>query len=191
MIESEAGKVDLNAATFELLKSLFSIVGVTDDQSAALAAAVIDWRDQDDLVHLNGAESPQYRSANLPYGAKNEPFDSIEELRMVLGVTPDIFTKASSALTVYTHQRSVDPTVLAPLLRDALHNLPEWSQQGGRTATVGMVAPSTTSPLLGHSFTIRATAQTHKGNTFARNVVIRITGDRARPYQILAWRQDQ
>ena len=34
---------------------------------------------------LNGAEDADYEAEGLPYGAKDGPFQSVEELRQVLG----------------------------------------------------------------------------------------------------------
>jgi general secretion pathway protein K len=46
-----------------------------------LVDAILDWRDEDDLHLVNGAEDPDYKAAGLPYGAKDGPFDSLEELQ--------------------------------------------------------------------------------------------------------------
>ena len=40
---------------------------------------------------MNGAENDYYQSLNEPYQCKNGNFDSIEELLLVRGVTPELF----------------------------------------------------------------------------------------------------
>ena len=54
-----------------------------------IAAAIIDWIDQDDNTE-SGAETDYYATLDPPYAAKNGPFDTIEELLLVKGVTPEI-----------------------------------------------------------------------------------------------------
>lgn len=53
--------------------------------------AIIDWIDADDEPRPEGAESDYYESLETPYACKNGPLDSIEELLLVVGVTPEIY----------------------------------------------------------------------------------------------------
>jgi type II secretory pathway component PulK len=79
----EASKLNLNTATLEMLEAL---PRMTPD----LAAAIIDWRDADSKVTPGGAEDETYLRKNPPYRCKNAPFESVDELRLVEGATPDI-----------------------------------------------------------------------------------------------------
>lgn len=85
----ESARLDLNSATPGQLKKLF---GMTIPENAenpldinALVDAVVDWRDQDDSPSPNGAESEYYKTLKPPYGAKNAPFSTVEELLLVRG----------------------------------------------------------------------------------------------------------
>jgi general secretion pathway protein K len=53
--------------------------------------SILDWKDVDTGHRLNGAEDDYYQTLNPPYKAKNNRFDSVEELLLVRGVTPDYF----------------------------------------------------------------------------------------------------
>jgi general secretion pathway protein K len=53
--------------------------------------SILDWRDPNDLHRLNGAEDEYYQSLKEPYHCKNGNLDSVEELLLVRGVTPDLF----------------------------------------------------------------------------------------------------
>jgi type II secretory pathway component PulK len=66
-----------------------------------IAACIIDWRDADDVELEGGAEKEHYSSLDRPYKCKNAPFTVPEELRLVKGVTGDVFEKMKGFVTVY------------------------------------------------------------------------------------------
>lgn len=102
-VVDESGKIDLNGADAGLLSALFRVVGVEQPQADAIAAAIIDWRDPDDLTQpQGGAEDPQYAAAGLPYGAKDAPFETVAEVLQVLGMTPELFARVEPDLTIHT-----------------------------------------------------------------------------------------
>jgi len=79
----EASKLNLNTATVGMLELL---PGMT----AELAAAIVDWRDEDSEPSENGAEDEVYARLNPPRRAKNAPFETVEELRLVNGATIEL-----------------------------------------------------------------------------------------------------
>lgn len=102
-IVDESGKIDLNAADAALLSSLFRGLGAEDGRADAVAGAIVDWRDADDLTQpMGGAEAPQYAQAGLPYGAKNAPFETVGELEQVLGMDRALYESAAPHLTVFS-----------------------------------------------------------------------------------------
>ncbi len=121
----ENARIDLNVATPEILQELLLSAGVEDARATEIRDAILDWRDADDQRQLNGAEDPQYKEAGRPYGAKDAAFDSVEELRMVLGMTPEIFESVASALTVHSRRRTVNPLFAS---RQVLSALPGMDQ---------------------------------------------------------------
>jgi general secretion pathway protein K len=90
-IIDEESKLNLNTATADMLRRLFSATGVKDILLDTIVDSIIDWRDPDDLHHLNGAEEDYYRSLPEPYSSKDGNFDAVEELLLVKGMTPEIF----------------------------------------------------------------------------------------------------
>jgi hypothetical protein len=52
--------------------------------------AILDWRDADSTQGANGAESAYYNGLTPPYNCKNQPFETLEELLYVRGITPEI-----------------------------------------------------------------------------------------------------
>nr|WP_242467550.1 type II secretion system protein GspK [Thiocapsa imhoffii] len=88
---NESSRIDLNEASPELLSALLTVLGVAEGEAVALAAAMVDWRDEDDLALLHGAEAAEYRQQERAVGPKNAPFMVVEELLQVLGMTPELY----------------------------------------------------------------------------------------------------
>ncbi len=89
-IVDESGKVDINTASELLLKNLLVNAGVDVDDADIIVDSVMDWKDEDDLHRLHGAENDYYSSLPNPYKAKNADFDTLEELLLVKGMTPEV-----------------------------------------------------------------------------------------------------
>ena len=90
IINDEDGKLNINTAAHEQLKYIFIESGLDPDEAADIADSIIDWRDTNDFHMLNGAEEDYYRDLDEPYSCKDGPFDSIEELLLVKGMTEEI-----------------------------------------------------------------------------------------------------
>lgn len=68
----------------------------------SLADAFVDWLDNDDTPRVGGAESAYYLSLPYPYRAKNDLFDTLDELRLVRGMTAERFEKLKPFLTIHS-----------------------------------------------------------------------------------------
>lgn len=90
-VSDETGKVDLNRASPEVLQRLFEALGLDRRSAQALVDAVEDWRDPDSYHRLNGAEESYYLALPGSYRPANADFQSVEELLLVRGVTPELF----------------------------------------------------------------------------------------------------
>jgi general secretion pathway protein K len=113
-VYNERSRIDLNQATPEQLRALYDVLlGPDADEDEILrnqlVDAIIDWRDEDDLTQLNGAEDGDYDSAGLPYGARDDRFQSVEELRQVLGMTPALYRRLAPHLSVDNDSGEIDP----------------------------------------------------------------------------------
>lgn len=82
-LEDEAGKININTAPAEILAELPGL-------NSEIAHAIVDWRDDDDDVanEGEGAEESYYLSLSPPYIPRNAPFETLEELLLVRGITP-------------------------------------------------------------------------------------------------------
>ena len=80
------GQVD--PLTRDRLARLFIVLNIT----GVTVDALIDWIDQDDqTVSAYGAEDGQYLMADPSFRAANQPFVSITELRLIEGMTEEIY----------------------------------------------------------------------------------------------------
>lgn len=94
-IMSESGKIDINALDDNsgiILKNLLRNSGVEEEDADIIVDSLLDWKDSGDADarRLHGAESEYYMSLPNPYKAKNANFDTVEELILVKGMTPEI-----------------------------------------------------------------------------------------------------
>lgn len=120
---AESGKIDINKADKKLLDSLMAYAPVESaKEQSQLVGAILDWRDADDLLNIDGAEKKEYQKAGLKYQPRNKPFQSIEELQLVLGMNETIFQWLKPLVTVYSGQPKVD---LQQASRAVLQVLPD------------------------------------------------------------------
>lgn len=105
---SESGKVDINVADQALLQALLSQVPIDEEQQTKLVGAIMDWRDQDDLLNIEGAEKKEYQDAGLKYQPRNKPFQTLEELQMVLGMDENVYNWLEPIMTVYSGRPGVN-----------------------------------------------------------------------------------
>lgn len=82
-LTDEAGKINLNSASLEMLQSL---PGMT----AELAASIIDWRDEDTDVTTGGAESEYYLLRSDGYQCKDAPLETVEEILLIKGASEEL-----------------------------------------------------------------------------------------------------
>lgn len=125
-ITDEHGKIDLNQGHPTLLQGMFLAVGVDQDEAVALADAIQDWRDTDQLRRLYGAESEEYLAAGLPEPG-NRPFEQLEELLNVLGMTPELYALVKPALTLHSQRPTINPLMAPRLVLLALPGISEAS----------------------------------------------------------------
>ncbi len=132
----EAGKFNLNRVNDDVLRRIFIHLGVDEKVTNILADSIMDWRDEDDLHRLNGAESDYYLSLSPAYTARNGPFDSVEDLLWVQGVTPELFYGSEEQVgfkDIFTvdspagvNLRTASPAVCVALLGVSLQKCQEF-----------------------------------------------------------------
>lgn len=196
-ITDESGKIDLNQPDTQVLRSVLLSFDLTEEEADKLIGAITDWRDSDDLLSINGAEKNEYKSAGLTYSPRNQPFATIEELQMVLGMTPALYEQLEPLLTVFANGGAVNPAKAPEKLLSALPNSnPElarsYVQERTKNAREGLPE---TNPLwaatngnASQSYTILAEAMPAEGVSAAISAVVRRGQSRSGlPFTILKW----
>ena len=195
----ESGKIDINSASDALLRGLLINAGLNEDDATKLLDAILDWRDADSLVRPHGAEEAEYRAAGLTYRPANGPFQSIEELQLVLGMRPELYRRIAPMITVFSHQPGVN-TALAS--RDVLLAIPnvtaemvdQYIQQREQARAAGMPLPVFQQAVAFNSpgsllTSVRAEARLDDGTYFAREAVALVRSTPRRPVTYVEWRE--
>jgi len=200
-VSDESGKIDINTAPAELIARLFNTFDIPEEQASALADALVDFRDEDSLSQLNGAEDEDYLNEGLPWEAKDDLFTSLEELQRVFGMQPWIFQAMLPYVTIHSRQKGVNPEV-APLqvllaLSDESPNaLLEYVEQRRESHRDGLALPP--APVIarkfasrsrGVTYTLAAMAQTELGKRASITTTVRLRRSRNRlAIETLDWR---
>ncbi len=89
-ISSEGARLNLNFLLLthheDVLVSLFTHWGMKMDAAQHAADCLNDWVTPGDLPSLNGAKAAAYAQAGLPQRPSHEPFESWDEVALVMGV---------------------------------------------------------------------------------------------------------
>jgi len=101
----EERKININYADKDTLGRLFSgAAGLDMTEAAAVAHAIVDWRDANDVLRNhedNLSERLHYVREGYGYIPRNMPFASVEELLLVDGVNNDVFLSVRDLVTVF------------------------------------------------------------------------------------------
>ncbi len=118
IIEDESGRIPVhklvsgsayNQQYRDILARFLSLpeFDLKPDQVESIIDSIKDWLDSDEDISGRGAESAYYQTLAPQYNSKNGALDSLDELLLVQGITPEIFFGAEGKpgirdfLTVY------------------------------------------------------------------------------------------
>jgi len=184
-IRPETAKVDLNVAVPDLLLALLAARGVPQAAAKRYVAEILDWRDTDSEAGSGGAEAAEYLSAGKSYTPTNQGFSTVSELSLLLHGSRDLATCLDPDVTVYSAQASLDLGSASAKVRQAAELM------GLAPSPRSVVAQS--SIATGHAiesgavFEISLTAKDDAtGRSSSRQIIVRVTGNSAKPIMLLA-----
>jgi general secretion pathway protein K len=201
MVTDERGKIDINAADEQTLTKLFLTNGMEETEAMELAAAVLDWTDQDELARPQGAEESEYTALGYEVGPANRDFIMTAELLQVIGLPWELYKKMEPGLTVWSNANLPNPAY-AP--KEALLALPDMTEEEAlnfveqRHSQEGIGQQPLTLPNgqvavaqgQGVTYSIVAKATLANGVWDQVEATIRLDGNQGRsPYKILRWQE--
>ena len=199
---SEAARVDLNSAPKETLASLFEVLGVEQKAASEIADRVVGWRTKAKPNTANDEEA-LYLAAGLGYSPRQAPFAHVNELSLVLGLSPAVVERALPYVTVFGKSAEIDVLLAAPEVIAALPGMtPEVlndflkqrsSLPRDPKAVAAALGPAKAAATLPEpkAYRLLTTMRFDNGRRASTEAVISLGPEKDKdPYKVLAW-QDQ
>ena len=199
---SEAARVDLNKASKEMLSNLFEVLGAEPKAASDIADRIVGWRTQAKPNAANDEEA-LYLASGLAYSPRQAPFAHVNELSLVLGVSPAMVERALPFVTVYSKSADVDvllaqPEVVAALpgmtpeaLNDFLKQRPALPRDPKAiAAALGPAKGAATLPEP-KAYRVVTAIRFDNGRRTSTEAVVALGREKEKvPYNVLSW-QDQ
>jgi general secretion pathway protein K len=116
---SESARINLNMASRSMIAGLFAALGAQGEAAGQFADRVVAWRSPAG-ANAQDEEDGLYRAAGLKYLPRRAPFESVDELSLVLGLPAAIVERALPFVTVYSGMAEINVLDAAPEVIAAL-----------------------------------------------------------------------
>jgi general secretion pathway protein K len=171
-VSEEAGKINPNVVSGEILEGLLWAAGY----DSRIADRILDWRSPGQFPRRYGAKATQYRDAGRPFGPPGSPVLDLDELGLVLGVSPAIVNDLKADLTL-AYQGAPVPGLAGPRVLEALVIAHELAP-----------AAPPASPDPARAVCITAAAHGADGSEATRRACVRLDpGYPGLPWRVLEW----
>ena len=198
--QSEAARIDLNAAPKPLLAGLFLVLGARREYAETYADRVISWRTAQSRDQTS--ESLAYRTAGLAYEPRGAKFPNASELTLVRDLPAGLVERALSYVTVFNGRPQVNILDAAPEVIAALPGIN--SERLNAVLAQRQASPDDGKALLALLGEARQYATIEAGKTVRANVkitfdngqkassevVILIFDEGDEPYSVLSWHDE-
>ena len=176
-LRDEAGRINPNLASPELLEALFRAIGRDPESARQLASAIGEWIGNTASPRPKAVVLADYRQAGRDYAPPGAPLESIDELADVVGMTPATLATLRPHLSLFAPAEP-NPQHADPLVAAALEVL----------ARVGAPAALLTGAAA-ENRTVRIAVIAHgPGNAVAtRTAIVKVGPAQVGGYAIVAW----
>jgi general secretion pathway protein K len=204
VFQTEAARIDLNAAPKELLVGLLAGFGASPLDVGGYADRIIAWRTKSAVQNVidTDPENSLYQSAGLSYTPRHAPFTHVSELWLVQGIPPVLIGRMLPFVTVFSGKAQVDVIDAAPQVLAALPGMtPEIVNAIVTARDAGTLDRKSLPDLLGgvgqgaassadagRSFRVGVRVAFDNGRRSAAEAVIVLPDDGPVPYRVLSWR---
>jgi general secretion pathway protein K len=184
VVTDERGKLDVNQTPPALLQALFTTLGADLDTARTAGNSIGEWRTQQPPnPETDSPTTVAYRMDGRQWGPPGTEIQRLDELKLVLGMTPALYAASVPYLTVGLEQGPwlayASPVVLAALAR------------AKRDSGLTVDAADPRGPVV---LRIEARASGPDGASFIRHVLLRLDGTLSGPawkYRILDWQDGE
>jgi general secretion pathway protein K len=200
----EAARIDLNAASPQLMTNFFKALGLQPAQAEQYAERIDGWitapRPKSTFVTSDNSEEALYRAAGRSYAPRGASFANIDELHLLVDVPPAVVERMKPFVTVYSGRAEIDVLDAAPEVVAAIPGLTPNMLSALAEAQKAGADPQVVNRILG-ALPLAGVATIEPGNTYRVQVRIRydngrqdaaevviLTGRADKPYQVLWWR---
>ncbi|NBS16378.1 MAG: general secretion pathway protein GspK [Gammaproteobacteria bacterium] len=195
-IIDEGGKVDVNVAQEQTLKAVLKLALQNEEQATQLTDAIIDWRDADDIKRNMGAEAEDYKAKGMKALPQNRNFMVMDELRGVMGLSPDLYRKLENWFTLYSgsdglNTQKASKEVLTALLGGDERAVANFMQQRqlGAPAPLPPIPGINTSGSSDMAYSVIAESEIDDHQVFGVLATIRRgPGANGSPFTMLRWK---
>jgi general secretion pathway protein K len=212
-LADETRKINPNLASDTLLAALFEVSGIDHSAAQRLGAAVADWVGAP--AQEGAAKSDPYRAAGRSYSAPHAPVESLDELGLVLGMTPEILASVRPYLSIYAEAATPDARIAPLVIQRALAMAARARKEGedepsapsggaaqpavpqpGAMALPAAAVPSAkpgakpAAPEEERMIEAKITAHSRDGGVFVRYAVLKLAPECGKASSVLDWRRD-
>jgi general secretion pathway protein K len=120
--KSEAARINLNMAPRTVIARLFTALGAPPEAADQYADRVVAWR-RSARQNVQDEEDALYLAAGSKYLPRRAPFNSVDELSLVLGLPTALVERALPFFTVYSGIAEVNILYAAPEVVAALPDM--------------------------------------------------------------------
>lgn len=195
---SEATRIDLNAASKNLLAGLFMALGAGKDDADQYANRVIEWR----TPPRHQRSDHSFTNPAIDYPRRRGKFPHPAELARVRDLPPDLVRRALPLVTVYSGIAKVNILDAAPQVIAALPGMNSdrlnailAAQQNGRLDAQNLtelLGPSRgfVTTQAGRTFRVTVNMSFQDGRRISSEAVILLFSNGPEPFSVLSWRDN-
>jgi general secretion pathway protein K len=212
-LADETRKINPNLASGALLSALFEVSGVDHSMARRLGTAVADWVSAEAPAPDGVVKPDPYRAAGRSYSAPHAPIESLDELGLVLGMTPQILASVRPYLTIHAEAAAPDVKIAPLVIQRALVMAAKAKQEDEDDAAEPASAqpaqstppaapaglppaavPAAAKPASGTAgdermIEAQITAHSRDGGVFVRYAVLKLAPEDKKAYAVLDWRR--
>jgi general secretion pathway protein K len=179
-VQDQSGLIDLNTMPQSFFADFFVRLGANALHAKELAGALADFRDPDREAAGSGSEPPQY--PDRAFGPKDAPFQAIQELDQLPGMTDALYRAALPLVTVYGSQPGIAPEAAPEELRKLYGERP--------TGDFASALAPYSAPATGKIFEIDVSVKLGRSR-FRRQAIAVILQQPDKPFAFVEWRQGE